>query len=213
MLNISGTSHSEDDPKRVVSVHEEVVVVADDQISTRNTIRMTESLMSHANNHHGQEIDFNIAPLPASKRAVEASCGFHMSLERTPRMPDDNKLHQLPASLGSYDLFSVEAYADRLPNNIRDTGGVFFPMWQREAMWLDFESTGYKCAVRVFMGHVNTISGLTMEETADDESSERKQDYIVIPGQQWLDGICVAPGIVRQFVAMPRTFLAQCLNP
>ncbi|KAI4696651.1 uncharacterized protein J4E88_000828 [Alternaria novae-zelandiae] len=199
----SGTTHSEDDPKRVVSAHEEVVVVADDHVSTKNTIRMTESLISHANNHYGQDIDFNIAPLPASKRAVEASCGFHMSLERTPRMPDDNKLHQLPGSLGSYDLFSVEAYADRLPDNITESGGVLFPMWQREAMWLNFGPTNQQCAVRVFMGHVNTISGLTMEETADEKSDELEQDYIVLPGQEWLDGICVGPGVVRQFVAMP----------
>ena len=174
---------------------------------------MTESLISHANHHHGQDIDFKIAPLPASKRAVEASCGFHMSLERTPRMPDDNKLHQLPGSLGSYDLFSVEAYADRLPDNITESGGVFFPMWQREAMWLNFGPTNQQCAVRVFMGHVNTISGLTMEETADDKSDELEQDYIVLPGQEWLDGICVAPGVVRQFVAMLRTFLAPSPNP
>ena len=202
-------THTENDPKRVVSAHEEVIVVPDDHISTKNTIRMTESLISHANNHHGQDIDFNIAPSPSSKRAVEASCGFHMSLERTPRMPDDNKLHQLPGSLGSYDLFSVEAYADRLPKNITETGGVFFPMLQREAMWLNFGPTNQQCAVRVFMGHVNTISGLTMEETADNESGEREQDYIVVPGQEWLDGICVAPGVVRQFVAMPRTFSIQ----
>ncbi|CAN9310331.1 unnamed protein product [Alternaria alternata] len=119
-------------------------------------------------------------------------------------MPDDNKLHQLPGSLGSYDLFSVEAYSSHLPNNICKSGGVFFPMWQREAMWLNFEPKQHKWAVRVFMGHVNTISGRTMEETANKEVEDRQQDYIVLPGQQWLDGICVAPGVVRQFVAMPQ---------
>jgi len=30
-----------------------------------------------------------------------------------------------------------------------------------------------------------------------------KQDYIVSPGQLWLDGIAIKPGVVRQFVAMP----------
>ncbi|KAI4919452.1 hypothetical protein J4E90_001586 [Alternaria incomplexa] len=203
VINTHNARYREDEHLRVVSDHEEVVVVADDQMSTKNTIRITESLISHANAHHGEPIGFNITPLPSSKRAIEANCGFHMSLERTPRMPDDNKLHQLPGSLGSYDLFSVESYADRLPNEIRDSGGVFFPMWQREAMWLNFEPTKRKCAVRIFMGHVNAISGLTMEETTNNESEELEQDYIVIPGQRWLDGICVAPGIVRQFVAMP----------
>jgi len=209
VINIDNARYREDEHLRVVSDHEEVVVVADDQMSTKNTIRITESLVSHANRHYGEPIDFKITPLPSSKRAIEANCGFHMSLERTPRMPDDNKLHQLPGSLGSYDLFSVESYADRLPANIGDSGGVFFPMWQREAMWLNFEPMIRKCAVRIFMGHVNAISGLTMEETTNDGNDELEQDYIVIPGQRWLDGICVAPGVVRQFVAMPRTFSKQ----
>lgn len=29
------------------------------------------------------------------------------------------------------------------------------------------------------------------------------QDYVVVPGQHWLDGIVVEQGNVRQFVAMP----------
>lgn len=32
-------------------------------------------------------------------------------------------------------------------------------------------------------------------------SAERKQDYIVLPDQVWLDGIATSPGIVKQFVA------------
>lgn len=117
-------------------------------------------------------------------------------------MPDDNKLHQLPGSLGQFELFSVDAYSERLPNKITDAGGVFFPMWQREAMWINFRSM-YQGAVRVFVGRVNAISGRSMEEALDKQDDSHVQDYIVIPDQQWLDGICVAPGIVRQFVAMP----------
>ena len=207
-LIVDNVHHREDSTRRVVSSHEEVVVVAGDQVSTKTTVKITESLISHANTHHSQAIDFNITPLTSSKRTVEANCGFQMSFERTPRMPDDNKLHQLPGSLGSYDLFSVDAYADRLPINIRESGGVFFPMWQREAMWLKFEQKSPRCAIRVFIGHVNTISGLTKEETASKKGDGQEQDYIVTPGQRWLDGICVAPGVVRQFVAMPRTCLA-----
>jgi hypothetical protein len=29
------------------------------------------------------------------------------------------------------------------------------------------------------------------------------QDYIVVPGQQWLDGVADSNGTVRQFVATP----------
>ena len=201
-------SFSENDDNWVVTDHDEVLVVGANQISTKNTIRLTESLISHANTHYGQRIEFSISPLSSSKRVVETGCGFRMSFERTPRMPDDNRLHQLPGSLGSYDLFSVEACSSHLPKNISESGGLFFPMWQREAMWLNFKPKQHKWAVRVFIGHINTISGRAIEETTDKNAEEKQQDYIVIPGQRWLDGICVAPGVVRQFVAMPRTSLA-----
>jgi ubiquitin len=32
---------------------------------------------------------------------------------------------------------------------------------------------------------------------------EKKQDYVVIPPQPWLDGIATSPGVVKQFVAVP----------
>ncbi|EOA92167.1 uncharacterized protein SETTUDRAFT_134260 [Exserohilum turcica Et28A] len=118
-------------------------------------------------------------------------------------MPDDNKLHQLPGSLGQFELYSVNAYSERLPSRMKDAGGVFFPMWQREAMWVNFEQGRYKYAVRVFMGHVNAVSGRQMKEGPETQDGVDAQDYIVVPGQDWLDGICVAPGVVRQFVAMP----------
>ncbi|KAI4960067.1 hypothetical protein J4E86_001686 [Alternaria arbusti] len=205
-LQNGGVIYSEDDQDCVVTDHDEVVVVAADEASTKNTIKITESLIAHANTHYGRPFDFDVNPL-APQRAIESSHGFRISFERTPRVPDDNKLHQLPGSLGSHDLFSVEAYADRLPASIGQAGGVFFPMWQREAMWLNFQSELHKrddeCAVRVFAGQVNAISGLNMNEASKGQHNEQLQDYIVIPNQPWLDGICVAPGIVRQFVAMP----------
>jgi hypothetical protein len=33
--------------------------------------------------------------------------------------------------------------------------------------------------------------------------SRKPQNYLVVPGQPWLDGYCVEKGIIRQFVAMP----------
>ncbi|KIW90985.1 uncharacterized protein Z519_08768 [Cladophialophora bantiana CBS 173.52] len=43
-----------------------------------------------------------------------------------------------------------------------------------------------------------------MDETKElPEDIEDTQVYVVVPGQNWLDGICVAPRVVRQFVAMP----------
>jgi hypothetical protein len=79
-------------------------------------------------------------------------------------------------------------------------------MWQREALWLSFHATNHgKYAVRVYMGQINAVSGQNMMEKKHitDGQTGMQQDYVVIPGQKWIDGVCVAPGIVRQFVAMP----------
>jgi len=58
-------------------------------------------------------------------------------------------------------------------------------------------SPSSKYAVRINVGNINAISGLSIQEVAG------RQDYVVVPGQSWLDGIAVEPGVVRQFVAMP----------
>ncbi|RYN81249.1 hypothetical protein AA0120_g10205 [Alternaria tenuissima] len=202
-------SFSENDDNWVVTDHDEVLVVGANQISTKNTIKITEPLITHANTHYGQQTEFDIRSwdihsADCSQRKIESNCGFEVSFERTPRMPDDNKLHQLPGSLGSNDIYSVGAYMNSLPNNIKEAGGVFLPMWQREAMWLNFQfKAQQKCAVRVFIGRVNAISGSKLEKPTERKHLDRGQDYIVVPDQKWLDGICIAPGIVRQFVAMP----------
>ena len=152
---------------------------------------------------------------------LEVDRNLHIQLHRTVRMPDDNRLHQLPPSLGVFPLYNVSAFSGRLPESIAKSGGVFLPMWQREAMWIQLETSDSKAmyAVRVNIGQVNAISGLTLKE----ESSE--QDYVrikrhppppmgnppeiltrlqlVVPDQRWIDGIAVEPGVVRQFVAMP----------
>ncbi|KAL4774496.1 hypothetical protein BDW60DRAFT_205069 [Aspergillus nidulans var. acristatus] len=114
-------------------------------------------------------------------------------------MPDDDKIHPLPASRGLFPLYNVEAFASQLPERITKRGGIFFPMWQREALWIQFNNRGAntRYAIRVNIGHINAVSGLDIYKVSD------KQDYLVVPGQKWLDGISVSPGVVRQFVAMP----------
>ncbi|KAI9886853.1 MAG: hypothetical protein M1823_001352 [Watsoniomyces obsoletus] len=124
---------------------------------------------------------------------------LEIAFHRTLRMPDDNRLHQLPQSLGYFPLYNVEAFSSRLPDRIVERGGVFFSMWQREAMWIEFKNKDLqrKYAIRINLGKVNAVSGLRITEVST------KQDYVVVPGQPWLDGIAIGPGVVRQFVAMP----------
>jgi hypothetical protein len=74
-------------------------------------------------------------------------------------------------------------------------------------MWLRFTSNN-TFAIRIYVGGVNGITGEPMIPNMAtclkrQNGIERKQDYIVVPSQPWLDGIATSPGMVKQFVAVP----------
>jgi hypothetical protein len=79
------------------------------------------------------------------------------------------------------------------------------PMFQAEAMWINFSSEDvddrgeYCFVVKIATGTVNAVTG----EDWRDGINRGPQDYLVVPTQPWLDGYCVEKGTVRQFVAMP----------
>ena len=125
---------------------------------------------------------------------------FSISFQRTLRIPDDGESYPLPPGLGVFPLSKVEDYRDRVPAEWREQGGVFMPMYQREALWLGFDATPWKpSAVKVSVGKINAVSG----EPDDDRLQATPQDYVVCPPQLWLDGINSGHERVRQFVAMP----------
>ena len=126
----------------------------------------------------------------------DARCSI--SFQRTLRIPDDNREYFLPPGLGNFPLNLVDYYSDTVPESWNAHGGVFLPMYQAEAMWLNF-SGDYPMAVKVAAGKINAVTG----EGWQNELSDSPQDYVVIPDQPWLDGFCVMKGMVRQFVAMP----------
>ena len=126
-----------------------------------------------------------------------------ISFHRTVRVPDDNKKQELPPSLGRFPLFNVEAFKASLPQDMVEKGGMFLPMYQREAMWISFNSDAIDkaepYAIRVFVGGVNGITGEPMVPDMSTLLKARngiphKQDYVVVPPQPWLDGVAVAPG-------------------
>lgn len=121
-----------------------------------------------------------------------------IEFQRTLRIPDDNREYPLPPGLGRFPLFHLEDYAQKVPEEWRARGGVFFPMYQSEAMWVNFHGD-YPCAIKVAAGKINAVSGHPWTNVL----SGSPQDYLVVPGQPWLDGFCVAKGLIRQFVAMP----------
>ncbi len=70
---------------------------------------------------------------------------------------------------------------------------------------MNFHSHGYPFAVKIAAGKINAVTG---EPWSDDlqvrsVNGELVQDYVVVPGQPWLDGFAVEKGVIRQFVAMP----------
>lgn len=131
---------------------------------------------------------------------IDEEASFSIDFQRTLRIPDTERDYFLPPGLGRFPIRHVEDYQEHLPASTVARGGVLFPMWQAEAMWLNFSShSGFPVAVKVAAGKVNAVSG----EPWSAGLNQDPQDYMVCPNQPWLDGFAVEPGIVRQFVAMP----------
>lgn len=88
---------------------------------------------------------------------------------------------------------------------IGERGGVIFPMWQSEAMWINFTNEGpdwhidFPVAIKIAAGKINAVTG----EPWRAGLHRRPQDYLYSPEQPWLDGFAVEKGVIRQFVAMP----------
>jgi len=141
-----------------------------------------------------------VLPVTVQDDTIRIGRHFAVSFQRTLRIPDDGREYPLPPSLGSFPVCRVEDYADRVPASWREQGGVFIPMYQREALWMSFEGAHWRPnAVKVGIGRVNAISGRPWTEALQ----SRPQDYVVCPDQPWLDGINAGDGFIKQFVAMP----------
>jgi hypothetical protein len=131
---------------------------------------------------------------------VHPDAVLHVEFQRTLRIPDDDRDYPLPPGLGRFPLRHVDDCADRVSSQWLRRGGVMLPMYQSEAMWLNFSSPrGYPFAVKVGAGRINAVTG----DGWSDGLHRRPQDYLSIPTQPWLDGFCVGKGVIRQFVAMP----------
>lgn len=139
----------------------------------------------------------------AATDSVRIGPYFSVSFQRTLRVPDDGRTYPLPPSLGSFPVRRVADYADTVPAQWRDHGGVFLPMYQREALWLRFSCPfWHPNAVKVAAGKINAVSGRPWDQTLHAEE-QGGQDYVVVPRQPWLDGFNAGKGTIAQFVAMP----------
>lgn len=135
---------------------------------------------------------------------VHQSAVLTIRLRRTLRIPDDYESYPLPPGLGSFHLKHVDDFDETVPQNWIRHGGVMFPMYQAEAMWLQFVSEdSYPFAVRVAAGKICAVSGDYWTEGLQKSDWNNQQNYLVVPRQPWLDGFAVERNVIRQFVAMP----------
>jgi hypothetical protein len=135
---------------------------------------------------------------------VHPGARLRIQFQRTLRIPDDDRDYLLPPGLGAFRLRHVDDYASRVPRRWLEHGGVMLPMYQSEAMWLFFSParitwTPYPFAIKVAAGKIDAVNG----QPWSNDLGRRPQNYMVTPGQPWLDGFCVEKGVIRQFVAMP----------
>ncbi|KAH6868018.1 integral membrane protein [Alternaria rosae] len=144
-----------------------------------------------------------------------------ISFRRTVRVPDTSESNYLPPNLGAFPLEAVSRHSDNLPKVMVVKSGVFFPMYQSEAMWINFSPVQehmHPYKIKIYVGGVNVVSAEPALETkatavrrqvrlgkapADATAASPLQDYIVVPQQKWIDGVANGDGTVRQFIAMP----------
>jgi hypothetical protein len=138
---------------------------------------------------------------------VHEAAKLKIDFQRTLRIPDDDKEYPLPPGLGNFGLRHVDDFAENIPADWFAHGGVMLPMYQSEAMWLNFgpwsiddhHGMPYPFAVKVAAGKICAVTG----EEWSNALHRKPQDYMVVPHQPWLDGYCIEKGVIRQFVAMP----------
>jgi len=123
-----------------------------------------------------------------------------VDFQRTLRIPDDDGTYPLPAGFGRFPVRHVDDHANRVPDQWMEHGGVMLPMYQSEALWMNFSGPNrYPFAVKIAAGKIDAVTGKSWSNGLN----RGPQDYVVVPKQPWLDGYCVKKGIIRQFVAMP----------
>lgn len=136
---------------------------------------------------------------------IEEDAQFSIDFQRTLRIPDTDAAYHLSPGLGCFPLRHVEDYAEALSSQTISRGGIILPMWQSEAMWLNFSNRGpdfdldFPVAIKVAAGKINAVTGDHWRPGLHRDP----QDYMMSPRQPWLDGFAVEKGVVRQFVAMP----------
>ena len=71
---------------------------------------------------------------------IAKDVGIKIDFQRTLRIPDDGDEHNLPPGLGEFPLRHVEDFDLGESNYRKARGGLIMPMFQADALWLNFSS-------------------------------------------------------------------------
>jgi hypothetical protein len=151
----------------------------------------------YGNQKHADKMTFDFSEIhPAAK--------FHVTFQRTLRIPDNDKEYPLPPGLGAFPMVHTEDYKARIPAKWLERQGVMLPMYQSEALWINFNGqydpergVRYPFAVKIAAGKRSALTGKAWVQAL------KEKDYVVLPEQPWIDGFVVEEGVIRQFVAVP----------
>src|SRR5512136_1622764 len=95
---------------------------------------------------------------------IHPDASLTIQFQRTLRIPDDDRDYPLPPGLGCFPLRHVDDFGTRVPKLWIEYGGVMLPMYQSEAMWLNFNAgycdergVGYPVAIKIATGKINAI--------------------------------------------------------
>lgn len=124
--------------------------------------------------------------------------GNHLNVEfhRTVRVADNRAPVNLPPSLGRAVVTPVSKYREQCPDTWEDTG-VFIPLHDTEALWIQLSSPSRPIAVLLGAGGINALTGEKLTTTLS------IGNYMTVPPQPWIDGWKGEDGSVYQFVATP----------
>ncbi|KAL6401435.1 hypothetical protein AUP68_15305 [Ilyonectria robusta] len=139
-------------------------------------------------------------------KAESFPASIEIDFNRTLRLPEGIDIHHHPSGLGIIQVYNTAAIQKKLMESRNQSlvdmakkGGIFFPLYQREAMFITFNAVNDIFALRLFVGGVNALSGMLWNS----RRPQNKQDYILVPPQVRIDGVSVGDDVVKQFIAMP----------
>lgn len=122
---------------------------------------------------------------------------LNIQFNRTYRLADNQGVHGLPPSLGTFDLYHMESVLQAVNGLDAKRGGVVLPMAEKDATWLRFSPRGHYTyfAIQIAAGKVNAVSGMPWQEALV------SGEYMETPKQPWIDGFNQGNGVIRQFVS------------